>query len=390
MLNGEWGLLNNVLYTFFGIEGPVLAQRALDGARLGHRRPTSGNGCRSGRVILLAGRMAIPLGDLRRGQGRRRDRAAPVRPHHLPAARQPLSDLHAALDDLPRSAISTRCTFVSGGGPANSTHVLATLGIRDAFDLAQPAARRGGGDVGAAAADPAGDHPDAQAPHRRRCSYEHDHGRDARLAASPRASRGRCGAARRRRYLSEPGDGGALPRSSSCGRWCRSTTWCMVSLEPEGDVFTDHIWPAGAVARELLGRPDPGLLVPGAFLAPVRQQRLSSARTVTFLTLLIGSLTSFSIGRMRIRHGWLVSNAALLTYVIPASFLAIPFYRIMQNYGLTNNLWSVIAADGDLRDALRDLHLPAIRPEHPDRARRVGADRRRLAAPDLSARSTCR
>ncbi len=48
------------------------------------------------------------------------------------------------------------------------------------------------------------------------------------------------------------------------------------------------------------------------------------------MTLLIGSLASFSVGRMRIRHGWLVTNAALLTYVIPASFLAIPFYRIMQ------------------------------------------------------------
>ena len=47
---------------------------------------------------------------------------------------------------------------------------------------------------------------------------------------------------------------------------------------------------------------------------------------------------------MRIRNGWLLTNAALLTYVIPASFLAIPFYRIMQIYGLTNNLWSVIAA----------------------------------------------
>jgi multiple sugar transport system permease protein len=47
---------------------------------------------------------------------------------------------------------------------------------------------------------------------------------------------------------------------------------------------------------------------------------------------------------MRIRHGWVVSNTALLTYVIPASFLAIPFYRIMQDYGLANNLWSVIAA----------------------------------------------
>ena len=63
-----------------------------------------------------------------------------------------------------------------------------------------------------------------------------------------------------------------------------------------------------------------------------------------FFTLVIGSLASFAIGQMRIRYGWLLSNAALLTYVIPASFLAIPFYRIMQIYGLTNNLWSVIAA----------------------------------------------
>ncbi|MFZ2142533.1 MAG: sugar ABC transporter permease, partial [Xanthobacteraceae bacterium] len=28
--------------------------------------------------------------------------------------------------------------FVSGGGPALSTHVLATLGIRDAFEVARP------------------------------------------------------------------------------------------------------------------------------------------------------------------------------------------------------------------------------------------------------------
>ena len=60
------------------------------------------------------------------------------------------------------------------------------------------------------------------------------------------------------------------------------------------------------------------------------------------LTLAIGSLTSFVIGRMRLRGGWLVSNAALLTYVIPMSFLAIPFYRVMQMYGLANHLWAVI------------------------------------------------
>jgi len=29
-------------------------------------------------------------------------------------------------------------TFITGGGPANSTHLLATLGIRDAFEVARP------------------------------------------------------------------------------------------------------------------------------------------------------------------------------------------------------------------------------------------------------------
>ena len=95
--------------------------------------------------------------------------------------------------------------FVTGGGPALSTHVLATLGIRDAFELAPAAARRGGGDVGAAADDPAGDHPDAQAAHRPRCSYERDavdHGRRrvapgiraCRLRRMPRQRRRRCSA----------------------------------------------------------------------------------------------------------------------------------------------------------------------------------------------------
>jgi multiple sugar transport system permease protein len=31
-----------------------------------------------------------------------------------------------------------------------------------------------------------------------------------------------------------------------------------------------------------------------------------------------------------------------LTYVIPMSFLAIPFYRVMQIYGLADHLWAVI------------------------------------------------
>ena len=63
------------------------------------------------------------------------------------------------------------------------------------------------------------------------------------------------------------------------------------------------------------------------------------------LTVLIGSLASFAMGRMRLRKAWLIGNFSLITYAVPASFLVIPFTRLMRVYGLTDNLWSVIAAE---------------------------------------------
>src|SRR6516164_4138745 len=62
------------------------------------------------------------------------------------------------------------------------------------------------------------------------------------------------------------------------------------------------------------------------------------------LTVLIGSLASFAVTRMRLAKGSLLTNAALLTYAIPASFLIVPYYRIMHLYGLSDNLLAVIAA----------------------------------------------
>jgi multiple sugar transport system permease protein len=62
------------------------------------------------------------------------------------------------------------------------------------------------------------------------------------------------------------------------------------------------------------------------------------------LTVLIGSLASFAVSRMRLSKGSLLTSAALLTYAIPASFLIVPYFRIMHSYGLSDNLWAVIAA----------------------------------------------
>ena len=62
------------------------------------------------------------------------------------------------------------------------------------------------------------------------------------------------------------------------------------------------------------------------------------------LTVLIGSVVSFAVSRMRLGKSSLLTNAALLTYAIPAAFLIVPYYRIMHAYGLLDSLWAVIAA----------------------------------------------
>ena len=118
----------------------------------------------------------------------------------------------------------------------------------------------------------------------------------------------------------------------------------MVSLDSKGDVFSNDIWPAHPSLDSFWIVLSEGYWYLQYFWGQFGNSIYIGAVT-TFLTLLIGSLASFSIGRMRLKHGWLVSNAALLTYVIPASFLAIPFYSIMLKYGLANNLWSVIFAE---------------------------------------------
>jgi len=147
--------------------------------------------------------------------------------------------------------------------------------------------------------------------------------------------------ARRWRYAS---NAGAALLSALLLVWTLTPIYniIMVSLEAEGDVAVTHIWP-----------PEPSVesfwvvLTEGHWYLEAFWHQFGNsvflAAMVTLFVLVIGTLTTFSIGRMRIRNGWIITNAALLTYVIPASFLAIPFYLIMHRYGLQNNPWSVIA-----------------------------------------------
>jgi multiple sugar transport system permease protein len=147
--------------------------------------------------------------------------------------------------------------------------------------------------------------------------------------------------ARRWRYLS---NAGAALLSALLLVWTLTPIYniIMVALESEGDVAVTTIWPLRPSAESFWVVLTEGHWYLEAFWHQFGNSVFLAAM-VTLFVLVIGTLTTFSIGRMRIRNGWVITNAALLTYVIPASFLAIPFYLIMHRYGLQNNPWSVIA-----------------------------------------------
>ena len=117
----------------------------------------------------------------------------------------------------------------------------------------------------------------------------------------------------------------------------------IVALSSHDDVFSGTVWPEHPSLHSFVIVFTEGFWYLDNFWHQFGNSFFVGFMTM-FLTLFVGSLASFAIGRLHLRQGWLLSNAALMTYVIPASFLAIPFYRIMQIYGLSNNLWSVIAA----------------------------------------------
>jgi multiple sugar transport system permease protein len=119
----------------------------------------------------------------------------------------------------------------------------------------------------------------------------------------------------------------------------------LIALDPEeGEIeFTGNIWP-----------PEPSLDAFGVVLSQADRylesfwQQFGNSLFIGLmtmvLTVLIGSLAGFAASRMRLGKGSWITNTALVTYVVPAAFLTIPFYRVMHSYGLANNPWGVIAA----------------------------------------------
>jgi multiple sugar transport system permease protein len=136
MLIGEQGLMNSLLQALFDVEGPIW---------FNHRGLALGSDIIAyiwkwmpfWTVVFLAARMAIPqeiheAADIDGATGSRR---------FLHVTFPLLANVYLVttlLSTLWTIGDYTSVKFVSGGAPAMSSDVLATLGIRYAFDFAQP------------------------------------------------------------------------------------------------------------------------------------------------------------------------------------------------------------------------------------------------------------
>lgn len=136
MLNSQWGLINNMLFNWFGIWGPgwldipSLAFGAVVVMYIWKWLPFW-------TLIFLAGRMAIP-GDLYEAAAI--DGASRTKMFlfvTFPMIRN-LYIVCTVLSTIWTLGDYNTVHFVSGGGPVLMTHVLATLGIRNAFEVGDP------------------------------------------------------------------------------------------------------------------------------------------------------------------------------------------------------------------------------------------------------------
>ena len=117
----------------------------------------------------------------------------------------------------------------------------------------------------------------------------------------------------------------------------------LMALDSDADEFTGSIWPPDPDFSSFLSVWNEDYWLMDHFWHQFGNSIYLGVATMV-LTVLIGSLASFALGRIRLRGGWIVTDFALLTYVLPTAFLAIPFVHIMHRYGLSDSLWAVIAA----------------------------------------------
>jgi multiple sugar transport system permease protein len=136
MLDGQWGLLNNILWEFFGINGPFwldshwIALGSIIASYIWKFMPFW-------TVIFIAGRMAIAP---ELYEAAAVDGATGLRrfAHITFPLLATLYFVNTLLSTIFTVGDFATPFFITNGGPALTTYTLANLGVRNAFDLSDP------------------------------------------------------------------------------------------------------------------------------------------------------------------------------------------------------------------------------------------------------------
>jgi multiple sugar transport system permease protein len=117
----------------------------------------------------------------------------------------------------------------------------------------------------------------------------------------------------------------------------------LFAISPKDAAFSGPLWPTSPTLRNfgtVVGQKHHFL---NHFWLQMFNSVIISVGTAA-ITLFVATAAAFAISRLRMKGGRTVMNLALLTYFIPAAFLAVPMYKTMGMYGLLNNDWALVLA----------------------------------------------
>jgi multiple sugar transport system permease protein len=116
-----------------------------------------------------------------------------------------------------------------------------------------------------------------------------------------------------------------------------------LSLVREEDLFKPSLYVARPTLENYVST-----IQQSNYLVNEFRTQLSNSVIIALMTtvavLIVGSLGSFALARLRFRGSRLISSMTLFTYIIPSSFLSIPFFKLMADFNLLGLKISVVLA----------------------------------------------
>lgn len=127
--------------------------------------------------------------------------------------------------------------------------------------------------------------------------------------------------------------------------WTLFPVYYMISLSlvPEEDLFKPSLYAVHpTVANYRMTVRQSNYLVSQFWIQLYNS--LAIGLMTTAAVVVVGTLGSFALARIRFRGSRAIQSMTLFTYIIPSSFLSIPFFKLMADYDLLGTKISVVLA----------------------------------------------